>query len=159
MRDSADVMLIGLPGSQEVDEILHFGLPLRGKRPQLLDQTLFSMGIHAVLLLPSQTAQYQCDLSVSADSAVTTLVQLLLNNHPTFERDFAGRLPWRSCLHMSDLQNTVPDLLREHELRIGGDANQHVIELQQTALIDGHDAALAQQIDEVLEERAIEELG
>ena len=61
-------------------------------------------------------------------------------------------------LHLGHLQNAVPYLFREHQLRIGGDADQHLVELQVATLAGLQNAAFAQQVDEILEQRAIEEL-
>ena len=61
---------------------------------------------------------------------------------------------------MHDLQDRVADLLVQHELRVGGDCLQHPGIEHQLALgrfVD--DVARAQALDEIAEQRAIEELG
>lgn len=60
---------------------------------------------------------------------------------------------------LSDLEDAVPDLLGQHQLRIGGHPDQYFVELQIAAFARLQNAAFAQQIDEILEQRAIEEFG
>ncbi len=51
----------------------------------------------------------------------------------------------------------VPDLLRQHQLRVGGDAQQRLAEFERAVLGGLHHVAAAQQIDEVAEQALVEE--
>src|SRR5450759_3639735 len=66
--------------------------------------------------------------------------------------------PRRAALRVGNLQNAVPHLLLQNELRILRDLCEHVIESKLAALGNADHAARAQQVDEVLEHGAIEEL-
>ncbi len=58
----------------------------------------------------------------------------------------------RPASGVRDLQDAVADLLVEHELRILRDSREHLAELEIAGGGRAHDAPLAQQIDEVLEQ-------
>src|SRR3954468_20317726 len=60
---------------------------------------------------------------------------------------------------LGHLQDRVPYLFGEHELRVRRDSHEHLVELEIAAFPRFDDGALAQQVDEVLEQRAVEELG
>src|SRR6185503_6073320 len=61
--------------------------------------------------------------------------------------------------YAGDLQDAVPDLFGQHELRVRGHAHQDLVELEVAAGAYADHATFAQQVDEVLEQGAVEELG
>src|SRR6185295_1211604 len=63
-----------------------------------------------------------------------------------------------ASLDLGDLQDAVANLLRQHQLSVRRHAHQHLVELEVARGAHPDDAALAQQIDEILEQCAIEEL-
>src|SRR5690348_13800746 len=65
----------------------------------------------------------------------------------------------RSASGVSDLEDAVPDLLAQDELRIGGYPHEDVVEFQLAGGARADHVPAAQQIDEILEQRAVEELG
>ena len=62
------------------------------------------------------------------------------------------------ALGVRHLQDAVANLLLQDELRILGHLSEHLIEAELAACGAADDAARAQQIDEALKQRAIEEL-
>src|SRR6185437_16032299 len=72
-----------------------------------------------------------------------------------------GRLAGRrqSRLVLREAQHRVTDLLTQHEPGDGRHAQENVAELQPAGRAAADHLALAQQVDEILEQRSIEELG
>src|SRR5579863_3598202 len=62
------------------------------------------------------------------------------------------------ALAVCQLQDTVAQLLAQHELCVLRHTQQHGVEFQSAVRTHAHDAACAQQADEVPEHRTIEEL-
>ena len=56
-----------------------------------------------------------------------------------------------------DLQDAVPDLLRQHQLRIGGDAQSTARRTERAVFGGLHHVAAAQQLDEIAEQALVEE--
>jgi len=61
-------------------------------------------------------------------------------------------------LAQCDLQNAVPDLLREHHLRVGGHRQQRIAERQAAVAGRLNHVSSAQQVDEIAEQALVEEL-
>src|SRR4029077_390003 len=68
---------------------------------------------------------------------------------------------WRipGPLHAGDLQDAVSYLLGQHELRVRRGAHQHLVKFEIAAGANPDHATFTQQVDEILEQAAIEELG
>src|SRR6185503_12652103 len=108
----------------------------------------------------TQAPAEECEGCGRGDCTATTELTCFHKSplaNPSLRPAAAGR-QGRATSRVRDLKDAVADLLAQDELRILRDAQQDLVELDLTAAGDADHAPLAQQVDEVLEHGAVEEL-